>query len=147
MSEFGAVDIDAVSRTLECLLVRSGRPVILGGGESGEMVEVAPDSAAAADGLLPVFLVAAEAVWRECLGEGFGLEIARDADALLGYRVVGIAAGMFSGVMLSMMEAMAQAVRSGQIMVNELDFVWRSALDRMEALDLVPAGGDGKAPS
>jgi hypothetical protein len=131
--EVGVVDVHEVSRTLEWLLVQSGRPIVLAAGDNGEFVKIAPDSAAAPDGLLPVFLVAAEAVWRECVGDGFGLDIIRDADALLGYRVVGIRMGLFASVMLAMMEALAQAVRSEQIVVGELDFVWKSALERIEA--------------
>lgn len=131
--ELGVVDIHEVSSTLERLLVQSGRPVVLVTGVNGEFVQIAPDSAAAPDGLLPVFLVAGEAVWRECVGDGFGLDIIRDADALLGYRVVGIRKGLFASVMLGMMEALAQAVRSEQIVVGELDFVWKSALERIEA--------------
>jgi hypothetical protein len=133
VKEAGGVDVHEVSRTLQRLLVQSGRPVVLMPGVNGELVKIAPDSAAAPDGLLPVFLVAGEAVWRECVGDGFGLDIIRDADALLGYRVVGIRMGLFASVMLAMMEALAQAVRSDQIVVGELDFVWKSALERIEA--------------
>lgn len=130
MNEVGVVDVGMVSRTLEQLFIQSGRPIVLEDEDSGELVPVAPRSAAAPDGLLPVFLVAAEAVWRECIGTGFGLVVVRDADGMLGYRVEGINAGLFGGVLLSMMEAIAQSVRSGQIVVNELDFVWRAAIER-----------------
>lgn len=130
MNEIGVVDVGMVSRTLEQLFVQSGRPIVFEDEERKELVPVAPKSAAAPDGLLPLFLVAAEAVWRECMGTGFGLVVVRDADGLLGYRVKGINAGMFAGVMLTMMEAIAQSVRSGRIVVNELDFIWRAAIAR-----------------
>lgn len=132
MSADGPVDVGIVSETLERLILQGGKPVVLVVEESAEPMEVAPSMASAPDGLLPVFLVAAEAIWRECMGYGFGLQIVRDEDGLLGYRVGAITAGLFSGVMLSIMEAMSQSISSGQIVVNRMDLVWRSALQRIE---------------
>jgi len=132
VSADGPVDVGIVSETLERLILQGGKPVVLVVEESAEPVEVAPSMAAAPDGLLPVFLVAAEAIWRECMGYGFGLVIVRDEDGLLGYRVGAIAAGLFSGVMLSIMEVVSQSISSGRIVVNRMDLVWRSALQRIE---------------
>lgn len=132
MSADGPVDVGVVSETLERLFLQAGKPVVLVVQESGESVEVAPSTAAAPNGLLPVFLVAAEAIWRECMGYGFGLQIVRDEDGLLGYRVGAITTGLFSGVMLSIMEVVSQSISSGKIVVNRMDLVWRSALQRIE---------------
>jgi hypothetical protein len=128
----GPVDVGSVSRILERLLVRAGKPVVLVTSGSFEQIQIAPSTAAAADGLLPVFLVAAEAIWRECMGKGFGLVILRDAEALLGYRVGEIGSGWFAGVMLSIQEVISQSISSGCIVVNRVDHVWRSALERIE---------------
>lgn len=144
MSADGPVDVGIVSETLERLILQGGKPVILVVEESAEPVEVAPSMAAAPDGLLPVFLVAAEAIWRECMGYGFGLVIVRDEAGLLGYRVGAVTTGLFSGVMLSIMEAVSQSISSGRIVVNRMDLVWRSALQRIElAVSVSDDGGEG----
>lgn len=122
------VSVDAVGRTLEALLVREGRPVVYQDRATGKELVVSPASAAAPDGLLPALVVAGEAVWREATGQGFALDVARDPAALLGYRLRAIRGGAFSTVMLSMMEAAAQAAQSGPIVVNELQAVWTVAV-------------------
>jgi len=144
MSE--GADIERVGRTMEVLLRRAGKPVVFSGLSKEGPVEVRLDSACARDGLLPVFLVAGEAVWKELVGSGFKLEIARDEKALLGYRVDAIGETRFSAVMLSMMEASAQAVRGDRIVVDELGVVWEGALVRHEeaaraGLHVAPARG------
>lgn len=141
MIEGGFVDVAVVSRTLERLIVQAGKPVVLTGPGFAEPIAVTPSMAAAADGLLPVFLVAAEAIWKECMGNGFGLVIERDREGLLGYRVGAIAAGMFAGVMLSIQEVISQSISMGCIVVNRVDLVWRSALERIELLASACEGG------
>lgn len=142
MSADGPVDVGSVTETLERLILRAGKPVVLVVEDTSEPVEISPAVAAAPDGLLPVFLVAAEAIWRECMGYGFGLQIVRDDHGLLGYRVGGITTGLFSGVMLSIMEVISQSISSGRIVVNRMDLVWRSALQRIE---LAVSQSDGRA--
>lgn len=122
------VDLADVAGVMEELLRRSDRPILLEGRR------VAIDCAAAADGLLPVFLVAGEALWREAMGEGLGLEIERDEGALLGYRVVGVGAKSFPAVMLAMMEAISQIARPEGIIVTELNEVWKEATARIDAM-------------
>ncbi|MGB8843042.1 MAG: hypothetical protein WCC64_18460, partial [Aliidongia sp.] len=75
------VDLDQVSRTLARLLAQDGMPILLIDAPTGPPIEVQPDSAAAPDGLLPVLLLAGEAVWREIAGTGFELAIRRDPAA------------------------------------------------------------------
>jgi hypothetical protein len=125
-----SVDLRQVSGVMEYLVKEAGRPVVMRD-ENGGVLEVPPDIVAAADGLLPVFLVAGEAVWREISGGGFALAVERDDGALTGYRVSGIGEGPFTLVMLSMMEAVAQAERAEGIVVEELVSVWDDALAKI----------------
>ena len=89
-------------------------------------------STASASGLLPALVVAGEAVWREVTGKGFELDIVRDPQALLGYRLRGIGAGNFATVMLATMEAAEQAAQPGAIVVNDLNAVWEAATARFQ---------------
>jgi hypothetical protein len=126
------IDIEKVGFVMAALLSKAGRPVVLEDLVGGTARHVPASSAAAADGLLPVFLVAGEALWREATGDGFAIEIESDLDALCGYRVTKIGAGQFVSVMLSMMEAAFQAARPEGIMVNEITLVWHEATRRAE---------------
>lgn len=126
------VSVEAVSRTMEALLIRENRPVFYEDRATGAALPVSPASAAAAHGLLPALVVAGEAVWREATGSGFGLDIARDPSAMLGYRLRAIRHGTFTAVMLSTMEAAAQAVRPGMLVVNDLNALWAAAEARLE---------------
>jgi|HubBroStandDraft_1064217.scaffolds.fasta_scaffold00088_39 hypothetical protein len=126
------VDLGQVSRTLERFLVRDGMPIVLDDGEKKRQIGVRPDTAAAREGLLPALLIAGEAVWREVTGHGFELDIRRDPSALLGYRVDAIGSGSFTGVMLAMIEAKAQASGLSGFMVNGLTTIWRDVEQRLE---------------
>jgi hypothetical protein len=106
---------------------------------------VEAESAAAPDGLLPVFLVAGEAIWRTAMGEGFGLKIERDEGALLGYRVAEIGTRSFTAVMLSMMVAVSQTARPEGIVLQELDPIWEEAMQRLEA-EASAKAADGDLP-
>ncbi len=127
------VSLDDVGTVMEALLRSAGKPVLLDDKERGTRQRVEADSAAALDGLLPVFLVAGEAIWRSAMGEGFALKIERDEGALLGYRVAEIGTRSFTAVMLSMMEAVFQVARPDGIVLQELDPIWREAMQRLEA--------------
>ena len=127
-----AVSVESVSRTLEALLTRDTRSVVYRDGATGQDLVVSPLSAASPAGLLPVFVVAGEAVWREATGNGFSLDIVPDHQALLGYRLRGIGAGHFSTVMLATMEATAQVAGPSAIVVNELNALWSAATDRID---------------
>jgi len=131
-----SVDIERVSGVMELLMKESGRPIVARNYVSGGFKEVPPDIAAAPDGLLPIFLVAGEAIWREATHGGFGLSVEPDERALVGYRVTEIGTDGFTSVMLSMMEAAAQVERPEGIVVEELGGVWESAMERIKASSL-----------
>ena len=140
------VDVATVSRTMEALLTQEGRSVVYRDRVADENLVVTPASAASPTGLLPAFLVAGEAVWREATGNGFALDIARDPNALLGYRLNGIGAGTFTTVMLAMMEAAAQVARPGAFVVNDLTAVWSAATERVETAAQPARKRAGAAP-
>lgn len=126
-----SLDIGEVEGVLERLLLKEGRPVLLAG-ES-----VALDCAVAADGLLPLFVIAGEALWREVRGEGFSLKTEPDDGALLGYKLAEIGTGSFKAVMLATMEAMFQAAGPNGIIVEDLNRVWIASTRRAEAAQSV----------
>jgi hypothetical protein len=120
------VDLAVVSRTLESLLSHDERIVAMQDRVTGQTADVSPELAAAPGGFLPVFLVAADAIWRDATGKSFGVKLVRDPASLLGFRTQGIESGPFSAVMLSMMEAIEQAARPGLLLMNDFDRLWRS---------------------
>ncbi len=137
------VNLDAVSRVLTVLLGEAGQPVHLLDPSTGELLPVSLAAATAADGLLPAFLLAGEAVWREATGNGLAFDIARDAGALLGYRVQAIGGGSFAAVMLSIIEAMAQIAKPDHLLVNDFGEVWTAPkLMRPESAGQAASGGD-----
>jgi hypothetical protein len=142
-----AVSVETVSRTMAVLLAREGRRIVYRDRATGQDLVVSPPSAASPAGLLPAFVVAGEAVWREATGKGFSLDIVRNPQALLGYRLRGIGAGHFATVMLATMEATAQVAEPSAIVVNELNTLWSAATDRIERQTrLSPQAGAGAAP-
>jgi hypothetical protein len=116
---------------MEVLLVQDGRSIVYRDKATGHDLVVSPATAASPSGLLPAFIVAGEAVWREATGNGFAFDIARDPQALLGYRLWGIGAGQFATVMLATMEATAQVAGPLAIVVNDLNALWSAATDRI----------------
>ena len=140
------VDVIAVGRTMEALLAQEARSVVYRDQAAGENLTVSPASAASPAGLLPAFVVAGEAVWREATGKGFALDIVRDPTALLGYRLNGIGAGTFTTVMLATMEAAAQVAQPCAFVVNDLSAVWSAATDRVESTARPAPRSSGAAP-
>jgi hypothetical protein len=141
-----AVNLEAVSRTIEALLAEAGRSIVYRDRAAGQDLIVSLPGAASPAGLLPALLVAGEAVWREATGTGFALDIVRDPQALLGYRLCGIGAGHFATVMLATMEAMAQ-IAGPAIVVNDLNALWSAATIRIEhRVPLAARPGAGAAP-
>ena len=65
-------------------------------------------------------------------GRGFALDIVRDPQALLGYRLRAIGAGNFSTVMLATMEAIHQVARPEAIPLNDFGALWSAVSDRFE---------------
>jgi hypothetical protein len=125
------IETAAVSRMLQRVLERSGRVILYDCRASERTLSYAPDSAASPSGLLPAFLSAGDAVWREATGKTLGIEIATDPDTVLGYTVVGIRSRSVATILLSTMEAIEQAAHADSILVNDLAEVWRLAEDRM----------------
>jgi hypothetical protein len=140
------VELGPVERTMAALLDQHGREIQYHDRSTGETLVVSADVAASPSGLLPALLVAGEAVWREATGKGFDLDIARDRDALLGYRLRGIGSANFATVMLATMEATEQAAWRGPLVVNELNAIWSAATARHEAAPLTSPSGPGPFP-
>ena len=140
----GPVNLAVVGRTLEAVLSDAGVTLLLRDKATSEVLTPPLDAAGHMDGLLPVFLVAGDAVWQEATGRGFSLRVKLDPLALLGYRVDAIGAGTFSEVLLATMEAVEQAGRvpgqPGHLMVNDLyGAVWQAARDRADLAAAPPA--------
>ena len=87
-----------VSRVVRALLIEADRDVLIEDGPRRDLVSIPFDAAAAEDGLLPLFLVAGEAIWRDVTGRGFDLTLKRDLGALMSWRIEAIRAEAFSCV-------------------------------------------------
>ena len=109
-----------VSRVVRALLIEADRDILVEDGPRRDLVSIPFDAAAAEDGLLPVFLVAAEAIWRDVTGRGFDLTLKRDLGALMSWRIEAIRAEAFSCVLLSVMEAIATVAGAHGVMVLDL---------------------------
>lgn len=120
-------DIGRTGALLTILLMHSG-PALLLRDPSGRTAPVRPETAGAPDGLLPVFAVAADAVWREATGNGFGLDLRPDPASLLGYRIDGARAAPLSAMLLCILEAMHRAAGPTGLLVNDLARVARDAM-------------------
>ena len=141
------VGVETVSRTMEALLIREGRPVVYHDIATGADLPVSAKNTATPTGLLPALVVAGEAVWREATGTGFGLDIVRDREAFLGFRLRGIGAGSFTTVMLATMEATAQVTGSGVVVASDLNALWTAATERVEQnARAKPSSAPGASP-
>lgn len=125
------LDLTKLSRVTEELLLTSGRPVVYVYLADDGVIELTPPEAAAVDGLLPAFLMAADAIWQEAAGEGLGIELARDINALAGWRLHSVK-GSFSATMFAVMEAIAQADNSEAIVAHELAVIWTQTMGRVQ---------------
>ena len=88
--------------------------------------------------MLPLFLAAGDTVWRDTTGRRLGIEQVDDPHSLLGVRTESIGAGPVTPVLLSVMEAIAQAERPDMLLVNDMSRNWATANDRMRRLRLRP---------
>ena len=142
-----SVSVDAVSRTMRQLLQDWDRPLVCWDRATNGLHAVSTAAASAPDGFLPALVIAGQAVWHEATGQGFALDVVRDPDALLGYRLRGIEAGSFTSVMLAAMEAAHQVTGPEAIVLSELAGVWSAASERV-ARDVVlaPRVGAGISP-
>jgi hypothetical protein len=128
-----SLEVGYVAAVVRQLLIDADRDILIEDRASGEVVKAPPDTAAAPDGLLPVFLSAGEAVARDAFGAGFGLRLERDRGALVSWRVEAITARTFSEVLLPTMEAIAEASTPQGIMVLDFARVFHEATARAEA--------------
>ena len=125
-----SVDVGIVERTMRALAEQSPLPFAYRDPTTGDRHILSADAIAAGDGYLPAIVSAGEAVWREATGKGFNLDIARDPEAMLGYRLRGIGDGPFSAVMLASMEALAQVSDARVVHVSDLAAVAEAAHSR-----------------
>ena len=122
-----SVNLDLVSSVFRQLLERDRRPITYADAGSGQTVFFSPEGAAACTGLLPAFLVAAEAIWTQATGKVFGIDVVTEPDTVLGFRVTGIRRGTFSTVMLCLMEVIAQVSDPDRLAANDLAHIQRKA--------------------
>ncbi len=120
-------DIGRAGALLALLLAQSGLALSLRD-PSGHTAPVRPETAGEPDGLLPVFALAADAVWREATGNGFGLDLRPDPASLLGWRIDGARAASASAMLLCILEAMHRAAGPAGLLVNDLARVARDAM-------------------
>jgi hypothetical protein len=141
-----SVDAGALGRTLEAYLARAGAPLAFHDRATGERHALPFSTARDPGGLLPVFLVAGEAVWREATGRGFALDIRQDAGALLGRRLHAVGSGTFSTIMLSVIEATEQVAGRQVLLVNDLRGQWAASLTRAASPAMAPSAPPTSRP-
>jgi hypothetical protein len=127
------LDVAFVSEVVRALLIEADQEILVEDGPRQDLVPIPFDAAAAHDGLLPVFLVAGEAIWRDVSGRRFELKLTSDLGALLSWRIEEIRAETFSSVLLSVMEAIAQVARPQGVMALDLARIFDEATARTEA--------------
>ena len=129
-----SLDPAMLGRTLEAYLTRAGTPLAFHDRATAQTHALPFAAARDPAGVLPVFMVAGEAVWREASGKGFALDIRPDQNALLGRRLHAVGSGTFSTVMLSVIEAATQATGPHVLLVNDLRRQWEAAFERQPAV-------------
>ena len=134
--------IDAVGRFLTNLIETEQLAIVLVDPD-GSQYPVPSDTAAQPNGFLPVFLVAAEAVWEDATGTGFGITIGEDTSALLGFRVEGMADVPFSWVAPTMLYAIDQARDGDVLRLNALSINATEARLRARHADPAPVPSSG----
>lgn len=126
-----SLDPHLLGRTLEAHLGGLALQLAFHDRATGRTHDLHRAAAGQPDGLLPVFVVAGEAVWREATGKGLALDIRPDPQGLFGRRLHLVNSGTFATVMLSVMEAVAQASGPGTLLVNDLRVQWADRLARI----------------
>jgi hypothetical protein len=125
------VKVDALERGVQVLAARSPVPFAYDDPATGERFVVSPDAVASRHGYLPAIVSAGEALWRESTGKGFALDVVRDAETLLGFRLRSIGAGSYTLVMLSAMEAIRQVAAADAVLISDLGAVWAASTERL----------------
>ena len=150
MSERGA-DMARIGAVLQVLL-QGGKPVFTADPTTAELAPISPQLAAAPHGFLPLLLAAGDTVWREATGHRLGIELRRDPETVLGFRAHRIAPGPVAPVLLSVMEAIAQAERPDMLVIDDLKTGWTAAQERMRrnapaSMSASPVAGPPPVPS
>lgn len=141
-----SADMGRISAVLTILL-RDGKPVFAADPATGELAPVSPQLAAAPHGFLPLLLAAGDTVWREATGQKLGVELRRDPDTVLGFRADRIAPGPAAPILLSVMEAIAQAERPEMLVLDDLRAGWAAAQERMRRIAKPPAPAPAPTPA
>lgn len=117
------IDVRRLGELLSRHLASLGLSLTLADETTGETHRMQVETAGAADGALPIFLAAADAVCREALRLPIGIDLQPDEGGLLGVRVAGVAGAPFSVVMLCLVEAVERAKDPTRLLVNDLSRV------------------------
>lgn len=140
------LDLDQIGLTLQALIAQSGREVTILDQAEGVSVTISPDLVVDPSGMLPMFVMAAETVWRDATGKGFSVTLQPDEHALLGHRLEAVSGASFSTVMLSMMEAIEQVALPQVLPCSEILDRWHETTERL-AQDALPTGRSAVAAS
>lgn len=140
------VDTGFLGRALGAHLAQAGKPILFRDRATGLTHALPFEAAADPRGLLPVFVVAGEAVWREAAGKSFSLDIKSDPEALFGRSLREVKSGTFSILMLSMMEAASQASGREALFVNDLRVQWASSFEHAPPRPPSPPASAEAAP-
>ncbi len=114
--------ITYLSEAFSQLFVMGRRPVLLRDADSWQPTEISPFLASHAKGLLPLFVMAGNAVWADLGETPFPVRMQDSARALAGIELVSVVPpdGNLTPLMLAMMEAISQVADQTGILVNEL---------------------------
>ena len=138
MSEAAGLDVGGAGRVPPAYLARGGGRGARGDADGGVYL-VSHGTVAAPGGVLPLLMVAADAVWQAATRRGLGVMLQPDGAALLGWRVTGAHPGTpFSAVVLSAIEAVNQVRRQDGLLLNDLVQLPLQA-QRLAAMEHAPA--------
>lgn len=114
--------ITHLSEAFSQLFVMGRRPVLLRDADSWQSTEISPFLASHAKGLLPLFVMAGNAVWAGLGETPFPVRMQNSPGALACVELVSIMPpdGNLTPLMLAMMEAISQVAGETGILVNEL---------------------------
>lgn len=135
---FSAVRVDDVAQSVMSLVSELEQPVIVVDRSTGQEAAISHEEIARADGYLPVIVVAAEALWFDLTGTGFGLDVRENPEATLGYTLNSIRAGSWSVVMLCIIDLFeALALQGETLCLNDLVELWGNARSRLQTVPVV----------
>jgi hypothetical protein len=85
---------------------------------------VGPEAAASPEGMLPIFLLAADSLWTRAAGRNLGIEIVPDPQALFHYRLQAIHHGPIAAVLLALAEVLRSTTTDGTVHAARLVEAW-----------------------